>query len=146
MTVRSGIEKLTGAEIEDLFEPGRTPLRNRVVTCLTLLYDLITRYTGSMRLVNFPEEEVAQKVLHRNIEAIRGSNPYWQRMAQNVAAYWRIRELSVSHPASPMVFELAQAMCDDLEEMYTGITQYPRLLRATAALKPPPAKRKRATG
>jgi hypothetical protein len=144
MTMRTGVATFTRDEIEELNAPANRRVRSLVVGSLSLLGDLVRRYTGSMFMVQFPEEEVALRLLHRRLEALREYEPYWRRMAETVECYWRVRRVFEMHGPVPGVFELAQATTDDLVDAWSSITQYPHRIAAMNRLRP--SKRRRATG
>ncbi|HVG44165.1 MAG TPA: hypothetical protein VM890_05520 [Longimicrobium sp.] len=112
-------------EIAFLQQPRNRELRDRVVRCLSLLSDLVQRYTGSMFLVMIPEEDVALSYLERALEPLTGKAPFEESICAGLDAYRRIRMLFEDQGLSPAVKELAQATADDLLRMWCWATSQP---------------------
>jgi len=116
--------QFSAEEFAVLQQPANHELQDRVANCLSLLSDLVQRYTGSMFLVMIPEEDLALSWLERDLEAITGS-PFEESIREGLTAYRRIRTLAAEQGLSPRVTELARDTADDLLEMWCYATGQP---------------------
>jgi hypothetical protein len=112
-------------EIAFLQQPRNRELQDQVASCLSLLGDLVQRYTGSMFLVMIPEEDLALSYLERTMAALTGRKPLEENIRAGLDAYRRIRALAEEQGLSPHVTELARATADDLLEMWSYATRQP---------------------
>jgi len=112
-------------EIASLQQPRNRELQDQVVRALSLLRDLVQRYTGSMFLVMIPEEDLALSYVERSLAALSGRKPFEESIRAALDAYRRIRTLAQEQGLSPHVTELARTTADDLLEMWSYATSQP---------------------
>lgn len=137
MTTSTGVAPITRAEVAALYELQGEDVREALEDCLALLADLYQRHTGSMFNVNFPDEEVALKLLDEAIETLKDVDPFWQRMVQAADAYLALRAMIETHGPIVALRERAQAAVDQLVEQWTLLTRYPALVRTAGSLAQP---------
>jgi len=112
-------------EIECLQRSGNHRVRKQVTKSLIFLSDLVQRYTGSMFLVRFPEEEVALAYFQQAMAQLPQNSPFEESIRAGYDAYRRIRAIFEEQGLSPAVKELAQATADDLLAMWCWATCQP---------------------
>jgi hypothetical protein len=88
-------------------------------------------------------EEDALRRLSARLAELRDEEPWWPRMAQNVAQYLNFREIAERRGDSPSMRETAQATADVLLDPWSLLNDYPNLVRAVDALSDPSVPRRR---
>jgi hypothetical protein len=117
--------RFSDSEVAFLQLPRNRRIQDRVTVCLDLLCDLVRRYTGSMFLVQIPDEAEALSYLEQWIGKLPRNSPFEESIQAGYDAYRRVREAFEQQGLSPAVKELAQGTADELLEMWSYATSQP---------------------
>lgn len=132
---------LTRADLESLHQPGREAVREALSDCISLLRGLFKWYSRELFGEYLIPEEDALGRLDVLLTELRDEEPWWLRMAQNVAQYWAFREIAEREGDRLWIRETALATADALLDQWSSLNHYPDFVHAVEALNKPRVQR-----
>lgn len=132
---------LTRADLETLHQPERKAVREALSDCLSLLRGLFKWYSRELFGEYLISEEDALRRLYALLTELRDEEPWWPRMAQNVAQYWAFREIAEREGDRRWIRETALATADALLDQWSLLNHYPDFVHAVDALIQPRVQR-----
>ena len=137
MSTSGLIAPLTNAEVETLHECRCEGVRDDLATALSLLADLYQRYTGSMFMVQFPDESVALGLLRDSIARLKGADRFCLRMLENTQKYLGLRAMAKQHGLTDAVRAEAETAVEQLSGQWNLLLRYPQLSSTAGSFAPP---------
>lgn len=121
MSLRPRIVRLTRAEIAALNRPENEHLQEAYGDGLSLLHDLVSRYSGSWFSVVFPEKEHAFRLLGQALDQLGDEGVFREKMDANVNAFHLVERWFDDGGGTEELRRAAQGLMDDLAEELDAI-------------------------